>query len=66
MLDFFNKRGALNVEAVKKENVFSWPLKIEGRDSEEESKGWETGFLPKWENATFKDKIEWFGITLKK
>lgn len=66
MLDFFNKRGALNVEAIKKQNVFSWPLELEGRDSEGESKGWETGFIPKWEKATFKEIIEWFGITLKK
>lgn len=51
MLDFFNKRGALNVGAVKRENVFSWPLELEGRDSEGESKGWETGFLPKWEKS---------------
>lgn len=49
MLDFFNKRGALNVEAVAKENVFSWPLELEGKDSEGESKGWEAGFLPKGE-----------------
>lgn len=66
MLDFFDKKGALNVEEVKKENVFSWPLELEGRDSEGESKGWETGFLPKLEKATFKDIIEWFGITLKR
>lgn len=66
MLDFFNKRGALNVEAIKKENVFSRPLELEGRDSEGESKGWETGSIPKWEKPTFKEIIEWFGITLKK
>lgn len=65
MPDFFNKRGALNVETVVKEKLFSWPLELVDRDSEGESKGWETGFVPKQERATFKDIIEWFGITLK-
>lgn len=65
MLDFFNKRGALNVETVMKEKLFSWPLELADRDSEGESKGREIGFLPKQERAMFKDIIEWFDITLK-